>query len=145
MAYRQTGQLNGEAFRRLTGVKESTFERMVEILQEEDKKKKSKGGRKNKLTIKDQLLMALEYIREYRTYFHIGQSYGVSESSAYKTIRWVENTLVRHPDFALPGRKALLKADIAYEVVLLDATETAIERPKKSSVGIIQGRRKDIP
>ena len=108
MAYRQTRQLNGEAFRRLTGVKESTFARMVEILQEEDKKKKSKGGRKNKLTIKDQLLMSLEYIREYRTYFHIGQSYGVSESSAYKTIRWVENTLVRHPDFALPGRKALL-------------------------------------
>ena len=145
MTYGQTRQLKPEAFRRLTGVKESTFERMVEILQEEDKKKKSKGGRKNKLTIKNQLLMALEYIREYRTYFHIGQTYGVSESSAYKTIRWVENTLVRHPDFALPGRKALLKTDTAYEVVLLDATETTVERPKKSSVGIIQGRRKGTP
>ena len=38
--------------------------------------------------------MALEYIREYRTYFHTSQSYGVSESSAYKTIKWVEITLI---------------------------------------------------
>ena len=36
-----------------------------------------------------------------------------------------------HPDFALPGRKALLKSDMEYEVVLVDASETPIERPKK--------------
>ncbi len=47
--------------------------------------------------------MSLEYIREYRTYFHISQSYGVSESSAYKTVKWVEDILIKHPDFALPG------------------------------------------
>jgi len=39
--------------------------------------------------------------------------------------------LIKHPDFALPGRKALLKSDMEYEVVLIDATETPIERPKK--------------
>jgi len=78
------------------------------------------------------LLLALEYIREYRTYFHISQGYGISESSAYRTSRWVENTLIKHPDFALPGRKALLKSDMQYEVVLIDATETPIERPKKN-------------
>ena len=71
------------------------------------------------------LLMALEYIREYRTYFHISQSYGVSESTAYKTVRWIEDTLIKHPDFALPGRKALLKSDVEYEVVLIDATVSA--------------------
>lgn len=88
------------------------------------------------------LLMTLEYIREYRTYFHISQSYGVSESTAYKTVRWVEDTLIKHPDFALPGRKALLKSDVEYDVVLIDATETAIERPKKSKSISIPGRRK---
>jgi len=118
-------------FRRLTGVKRSTFEKMLEVLREADKQKKRHGGRKNKLDIPDQLLMALEYMREYRTYFHIGQSYGISESSAYKTVRWIEDTLIKHPDFALPGRKALLKSDMDYEVVLIDATETPIERPKK--------------
>ena len=104
---------------------------MIKILEEADKKKKIKGGRRNKLSIENQLLMALEYIREYRTYFHVSQSYGISESSCYKGIKWVEDTLIKHPDFAMPGRKALLKSDMEYEVVLIDATETPIERPKK--------------
>ena len=123
--------LSEEQFRRLTGVKRSTFDKMIEILEEADKKKKTKGGRRNKLSMENQLLMALEYIREYRTYFHVSQSYGISESSCYKGIKWIEDTLIKHPDFALPGRKALLKSDMEYEVVLIDATETPIERPKK--------------
>lgn len=87
------------------------------------------------------LLISLEYIREYRTYFHISQSYGVSETTAYKTARWVEDTLIKHPDFALPGRKALLKSDVEYAIVLVDATETPIERPKKSKNIFTQERR----
>ncbi|NGX53283.1 MAG: hypothetical protein KR126chlam5_01596, partial [Candidatus Anoxychlamydiales bacterium] len=67
----------------------------------------------------------------YRTYFHISQSYGISESTAYKNVRMVEDTLIKHPDFALPGRKALLKSNIEYDIVLVDATETPIEGPKK--------------
>ena len=82
MKYPQIQGLEEDKFRRLTGVKRSTFEKMVSILNDANMKKKAKGGRKNKLCIEDQLLMALEYIREYRTYFHTSQSYGVSESSA---------------------------------------------------------------
>lgn len=111
MKYSQIQELDDDKFRRLTGVKRSTFEKMIGILKDADLKKKAQGGRKNKLSIEDQLLMALEYIREYRTYFHTSQSYGVSKRSAYKTIRWVEDTLIKHPDFSLPGRKALLKQE----------------------------------
>ena len=57
----------------------------------------------------------------------------MSESTAYKTVRWIEDTLIKHPDFALPGRKALLKSQMEYEVILIDATETPIERPKKKA------------
>lgn len=144
MKYDQIEDLKEEAFRRLTGVKRSTFNRMVEILTEADKEKKAKGGRRNKLSIADRLLMALEYLREYRTYFHISQSYGVSESSAYLSIKWVENTLIRHPDFALPGRKALLKSEVDYEVVLIDASETPVQRPKKNSGTTTQVKRNGI-
>jgi hypothetical protein len=144
MKYGQIEGLEDEKFRRLTGVKRSTFEKMIIILKDADNKKKAQGGRKNKLCIEDQLLMALEYIREYRTYFHTSQSYGVSESSAYKTIKWVEDTLIKHPDFSLPGRKALLKSDMEYELVLIDATESPIERPKKDKKGSILEKRKDI-
>ena len=42
-----------------------------------------------------------------------------------------EDALIKHPDFALPGRKALVKSDMDYEVVLIYAIETAIERPQK--------------
>ena len=133
MKYNQIKNLPDEQFRRLTGVKRTTFEKMLEILLEADRKKKAKGGRKNKLSIEDQLLMVLEYIREYRTYFHIAKSYGVSESAAFKTVRWVEDTLIKHPDFALPGRKALLKSNMEYEVLLVDVSETPVERPKKKS------------
>jgi Helix-turn-helix of DDE superfamily endonuclease len=142
--YDQIKVLPDEKFRRLTGVKHSTFHKMIEILSNADQQKKSRGGRKNKVSIENQLLMTLEYIREYRTYFHIGQSYGISESSAYKAVKWIENTLVKHPDFALPGRKALLKSDREYEIILIDATETPIERPKKNKNISTQVRRKDI-
>ncbi|KJV55822.1 IS5 family transposase ISOt6 [Orientia tsutsugamushi] len=137
-------ELKDEKFRRLTGVRKRTFSKMVDILRKADGLKKSKGGRKNKLNLEEQLLMVLEYLREYRTYFHIGQNYGISESSAYKAVKWVEDTLVKHPNFALPGRKAIMKSDMNYEVVLIDATETPIERPKKNKNSIIQERRKGI-
>jgi hypothetical protein len=125
--------LDEEKFRRLTGVKRTTFDKMVGILEQTIRSRETTKGRKKKLSIENMLLMTLEYIREYRTYFHISQSYSVSESNAYKTVKWVEDTLIKHPDFALPGRKALLKSDVEYEIVLIDASETPIERPKKKS------------
>lgn len=87
------------------------------------------------------LLMTLEYLREYRTYLHIAASYGIAESNAFETIRWVENTLIRSKEFKLPGRKALLKSDMEYEVILIDATESPIERPKKNSDISTQARK----
>lgn len=143
MKYAMIQGLEEEKFRRLTGVKRSTFEKMLGILRESDKKKHVKGGRKPKLILEERLLMALEYIREYRTYFHVSQSYGVSESTCYETIKWIENTLIKHPDFALPGRKALIKSDMEYELILIDATETPIERPKKDKGGFTQEKRND--
>lgn len=144
MKYDQIKALDNDRFRRLTGVKRSTFEMMLKILIEADKLKRARGGRKNKLFIEDQLLITLEYIREYRTYFHISQSYNISESAAYKTIKWVEDTLIKDPNFALPGRKALLKSDVEYDVILIDATETPIERPKKGKNAFTLGRKNDI-
>lgn len=131
MKYDKLVELNDEEFRRLTGVKRATFARMLEILQEEEKKKKAKGGKPNYLSMEDRVLMTLEYIREYRTYFHIASSYGVRESVCYRNIKWIEECLVKHQEFALPGRKALLKSDKEYETILIDATESPIERPKR--------------
>jgi hypothetical protein len=145
MRYESLKEFKDEDFRRLTGIKRATFEKMVEILKEAEKKKKNIGGKPNKLIIEDRLLMALEYIREYRTYFHVAASYQISESACYRNIRWIEDILIKHPDFALPGRKALLKSDVEYDVILIDATETPIERPKKNKKAITQERKRNIP
>ena len=134
MKWESIKDLSPAVFRRLTGVKDTTFIEIVAILQKAHDKKKQLGGRPNKLCIADMLLMTLEYLREYRTYLHIGKSYGISESNAYKIIKWVEDTLIKSKVFNLPGRKALLKSDMQYEVILVDATETSIQRSKKSNV-----------
>ncbi|WP_342637719.1 IS5 family transposase [Orientia tsutsugamushi] len=138
----QIKELNDEKFRWLTGVRKGTFAKMVDILRKADGLKKSKGGSKNKLNLEEQLLMALEYLREYRTYFHIGQNYGISESSAYKDVKWVEDTIVKHANFALPGCKALMKSDMNYEVVFIDATDSPIKRPKKKQKFYYSGKKK---
>ncbi len=90
-------------FRRLTGVKRNTFDLMIGILTEALKTKKAKGGRPNKLSVENMLLMALEYLREYRTYAAIASTYGLSESNTYETIKWVENVLIKSKEFHLPG------------------------------------------
>ncbi len=137
--------LEAENFRRLTGVKRSTFERMLEILRDAEIKKKHRGGRPSKRILEDRLLMTLEYLREYRTYFHIGQSYGVSESNAYQAIRWSENQLIRSKAFRVSGKKALLKSENVFEIILIDATESPIERPKKNKKRSTLAKRSGTP
>ena len=144
MKFEQIKDESPEGFRRLTGIKRSTFDVMITILNEAEVQLKAQGGKPNKLSIEDRLLMALECLREYRTYFHISRSYGLSESACYRNIRWVEDTLIKDGQFSLPGRKALLKSDVEYEVVLIDATETPIEWPKKNKNTFIPAKRSDI-
>lgn len=73
------------------------------------------------------------YWREYRTEFHIGLTDGVSESTACRTTQKIENTLIQSKQFHLPGKKKLLANDTAIEIVLADATEQPIERPKRDN------------
>ncbi|WP_442937616.1 helix-turn-helix domain-containing protein [Nostoc sp.] len=94
--------------------------------------------------MEDQLLMTLEYWREYRTYFHIGQSWGVNESTAYRIIRKVEDILISSREFSLPGKKKLSSQDYQIKVVVVDVTESPIERPKKNKNSSIVVKRKDI-
>jgi hypothetical protein len=132
MRFDSVKKQKGDAFRRLTGVKRNTFKEMAALLFAAKRRQKAAGGKPNTLSIEDQLLMMLEYWREYRTYFHIGQAYGLSESAAYRNIKWCENTLAKSKGFRLPGRKAVSASERVFDVVLIDATETHIERPKKT-------------
>ena len=132
-----------EKFRRITGVKRKTFDKMLEILQIAEATRRSKGGPKPKLQLEDQLLATLEYLREYRTYAHIAVGYGLSESQIFRIIRWVEESLIKDGTFSLPGRKELLKSNFEYELVVVDTTETPIERPIRKQKFYYSGKKND--
>jgi hypothetical protein len=115
---------------------------MLKAVKRGYRKKRRRGGRKSKLEVEEMLLMTLEYWREYRTYFHIGINYGVSESCAYKKIRFVEDELIKSEEFRLGGKKELLEKGEG--AVIIDVTESAIERPKKNKGSIIRERKSVI-
>ena len=102
-------------------------------------------GRPPKLNRADQLLMTLMYWREYRTQFHIAGSYGISEATVCRTINKVEDALVHSGKFHLPGKKVLQPSDTIIEVVLVDASEQPIERPKKSKNSTTAAKRSVTP
>ena len=141
MKYETMQDLKDTDFKRLTGVQRETFEEMLKVVE----KGLRDFGRPPKLSRADQLLMTLMYWREYRTEFHIAQSYGVSEATVCRTIRKVEDVLVRSKKFRLPGKKALQPSDTVFEVILVDASEQPVERPKKARNSTIAAKRSDIP
>jgi hypothetical protein len=67
------------------------------------------------------------YWREYRTEFHLGLAYGISESTVCRTIKKIENTLIKSERFHLPSKKALHSGSMALEIILVDATEQPVE------------------
>jgi hypothetical protein len=141
MRYDQLQDRTPADFKRLTGVHPQTFQAMLTALQP-----LQRGvGRPPKLPLADQLLLTLMYWREYRTQFHIAGTYGVSEATVCRTIVRIEQALLGSGQFRLPGKKALRQPDVTLTVVVLDATESPVERPKKDSDASTAGRRSVTP
>jgi len=141
MRYETVQTLKDAEFKRSTGVQRSTFGKMLDVVETG----LGNFGRPAKLSRADQLLLTLMYWREYRTEFHIGLTYGVSEATVCRTIKKVENVLIKSKQFHLPGKKALQPSDTVIEIVLIDATEQPIERPKKDNAGITVAKRSGTP
>ena len=133
MSFEQIKLLPPTQFKRYCGIKPATFNRICDFIRAELRRSQKKSGRPPKLCIEDQLLLLLEYWREYRTQFHIAKSWNLSEPTVCRIITKLENILKLSPDFALLGKKALCENENVIEVVVVDATETEIERPKKNS------------
>ena len=141
MRYETIQHLKDTDFKRLTGVERGTFAQMLHVVET----RLGNFGRPPKLSRADQLLMTLMYWREYRTEFHIAQSYGVSEATVCRTIRKVEDVLVRSKKFRLPGKKALQPSDTVFAVILVDASEQPVERPKKARNSTTAAKRGATP
>ena len=138
--YEKTKRLSDMDFKQIIGVKRNTFNDMVQVLKEAYAEKHRKGGRPPKLSIEAQLIMTLKYLRQYPTQLELAYEFEVGEATVHDTIVWVENTLVKDDKFKLPGKKVLLEEN-NIEVILVDVTESPIERPKKNKEGTIRVKR----
>jgi Helix-turn-helix of DDE superfamily endonuclease len=143
VSYDQVKNLEPTEFKRLCGVTPATFEQMVKVVAAE-KVLAKKSGRPSKLSIEDQVLMTLEYWREYRTYFHIGVSWGLNESNVFRTIGKVENILIKSGLFNVEGKKKVKELDSETEVLVVDVAEHEVERPKKTKRNITAASRSVI-
>ena len=135
------------SFKRATGIHKKIFLEIIEVIRDYKQKnrKHPRSGNKASLSMEDTLLLVLMYYREYRTQYHIGITYGISESRVCELIKEIESIIIQDSRYHLPGKKQLLKSENSFEVVLVDVSESPIERPKKNNENTTQAKRKGIP
>ncbi len=131
MRYHKLNRFSDSEFQRLVGVPRPVFSEMIEVLKEVESLKK-KSGRPHTLAIEDQLLLTLNYLRNYSTQLELAANYHIAESNVNRTIKKVEDALMKSRRFTLPKR-SITTADEQFNWVIIDATECSIERPKKKS------------
>lgn len=145
MLYEKLKKLSAANFKRYCGVERKTFDKMCEIVRCKSSAQRLIAGRPPKLEIADQVLLTLEYWREYRTMFRLGTGWGISESSVSRIITRVEDILTEAEEFTLPGKR---RPDLSPEiqVIVVDVVESPIERPsKKNKSDIIRARKSGTP
>ena len=141
MKYKQALQSLPTDFKRRYGVTPETFWKMVQVVRNV---KQGSRGSYAKLSIPDQILLTLQYWREYRTLFHIAEDWGVHESTAQRTVKRIEDILIKSKEFSLPSNREVCKSQTEIEVLIVDVAETEIERPKKNRNSIIVASRNAI-
>ena len=114
---------------------------MLKLLNEAYRIEHLRGEHLPKLSVLDRLVIMLLYYCDYRTMENIVFEYGVAKSTICECVKWVENILIKSEEFSLPKKRELVR-DTEIEVVLVDATECEIERPKKNSGNTTQEKRK---
>lgn len=140
MKFWRAKQLTSRKFKRLTGVNRQTFQLMVSLVKA-DEQNKNKPGRPPKLIIEDQVLMVIQYWREYRTYYHIGLDWGLSESAVCRTVHQIENILISSRKFSLPVKKELWKMSSQEDLVVMDVMESPIEKPHIGQKRFFSGKQ----
>jgi len=116
----------------LFGVRKTTFDAMLAILECAYKEMRKKGGRKRNLSVLDMLVIMLGYYHDYRTMENIAFDYDVHKQRVCEAIAWVEQTLINDGTFALPSKRELIKENSEIIVAIVDVTECETERPQKN-------------
>ena len=132
-------------FTRLVGVNYGAFQIILEKLNLQIARFKAekpirRRGRKSSLSIEDQLLLTLIYLRQYHTFLQLGEMFSISESYASKRYEFISSQLLGVLD--VPNQKTLEKEDLT---VLMDVTEQPVERPVKQQKQYYSGKKRCTP
>jgi len=111
---------------------------MVEVLRPH--LSQSRRGGQNKLSVEDQLLVALEYWREYRSQFQLRLVENCTKPASVASSKKVEDVLVKCGKFRLPSQR-LYTNRVGWSLVV-DVGEMQIERPKKARNATESGKQK---
>ncbi len=124
-------------FQRLTGLTPDKFQGLLNQLEPlfieselkrkktTDRKRKTGGGRKQKLSLAQGLFMLLLYYRSYSSHMSLSFMMGIDDSSVCHYFKRIEPLLAKI--FRIPERKVILSEDEIDELIF-DATEQDSER-----------------
>jgi hypothetical protein len=123
-------QENPQYCQRLFGIKFELFETILGKVQEQNivylqKNPLSNRGLDGDFSIANQLLLTLEYLRQYPTFLSLGFSYGISESYSNKIFHKIRVILADIIGLKNPSK--LKYKDI--KTLIVDVTVQPIERP----------------
>ena len=131
-----------ERFLRDVGISKATFQQLLDkvatyLAVQREKNPMKKRGLKSTISLADQLLLTLTYLRHYPTFAKLGKEFSISESYANKIYHRMLDILVR----VLPmnSKKELLRSDL--DSVVIDVTEQPIERPKQQQHHYDSGKK----
>ena len=139
-------QQNRDNFVRTVGLPLEKFQYLVEQIRvalqvQKDHNPLKKRGLKSELSLENQVLLTLLYLRDYPTFIQLGLQFGLSESYANKIYHKISTLLVRI--LHVKSRQALFENPIGTLVV--DVTEQPIERPQPGQKAYFSGKKKDTP
>ncbi len=132
-------------FTRLIGVNYSTFQIILQKLEAEigryknAKPMRKRGIKTSSLSLADQLVLTLLYLRQYHTFLQLADMFGISESYASKRYHFINHRLMKALE--IPNDKALTMANIS---LVVDVTEQEIERPVREQKSYYSGKKNGI-
>jgi len=144
-AYEKIEKLNAKEFKRITGVTQEVFEKMLEVLRRKYAADHAQGGQSG-MAVELRLTLALEYWREYRTYDHMSNDHQIKKSVINRAVLWVEDALSDSEEFKLKDLKERFKpGESSISVIIVDVEEQPIERPVTNQEESYSGKKNVIP
>lgn len=132
-------------FTRLVGVNYAAFNIILnklknEIIRYRNTKLVRHRGLPSSLSIEDQLLLTLTYLRQHHTFLQLGEMFSISESYAHKRYTFITQRLMKAMD--IPNDQSLTIDSLK---IIADVTEQEIERPLKEQKSYYSGKKSNIP